>query len=167
MNTSRTLIALLLVPLILQGCSSTLLPVPLIGSRNNIAALEGEWHGSYSSTDTGRSGSILFVLTAEADTASGDVIMYPLEWEDCFYPESVNSTMSEEAPQQLKIDFVQVGGDRVAGRLAPYREPEEGCTLHTVFEGRLRGDTIEGTFTARGVEWVVVQTGHWRVTRKQ
>jgi len=35
-------------------------PVPLVGAARDVAALEGQWDGSYSSAATGRSGSISF-----------------------------------------------------------------------------------------------------------
>ena len=53
------------------------------------------------------------------------------------------------------------------GRLIPYRDPECDCLVITHFEGRLRGDTIEGTFTRRHVEGSEIQTGVWKVTRKR
>ena len=161
------LIIIFLALLMLNGCSVIRIPIPLIGARADIAALEGQWYGSYSSMDTGRSGSITFELTVDADTASGDVTMYPLGWEDWYGTEDTHGTLDEQAPQRLTIDFVQTWDGRVAGRLSPYRDPVSGCMLHTVFEGHIRGDTIEGTFEAHGVELALVQTGSWSVTRKR
>src|SRR5437773_10842284 len=55
-------------------------PVPLAGSPRDVAALAGQWEGSYSSAATGRSGSISFTLSAGTDSAFGDVIMIPRGW---------------------------------------------------------------------------------------
>ena len=46
-------------------------PVPVTGDTRT---LEGEWEGTYSSEQTGRSGSILFHLKAGTDSAWGDVL---------------------------------------------------------------------------------------------
>src|SRR6266705_2451044 len=50
---------------LLWGCGSApQAPVPLVGVAGDIAALTGQWEGSYASAATGRSGSISFSLTA-------------------------------------------------------------------------------------------------------
>jgi len=53
----------------------------------------------------------------------------------------------------------------VTGRLAPYADPETGVQLFTAFEGQLRGDVIEGTYTTRAARSRDNQTGQWKVTR--
>ena len=55
----------------------------------------------------------------------------------------------------LTINFVRVAQGRVTGRLAPYADPETGVQLFTAFEGQLRGDVIEGTYTTRAARTVV------------
>jgi len=52
-------------------------PVPVSGESDVLALLEGVWEGDYVSPATSRSGSIRFELQAGADTAFGDVWMYP------------------------------------------------------------------------------------------
>src|SRR5256886_5468755 len=54
--------------------------VPVGGTAGDMAALAGQWEGSYSSASTGRSGSISFTLSAGNDSAFGDVIMIPRGW---------------------------------------------------------------------------------------
>ena len=62
---------------LVSACAAHQPPVPLVGPASDIAALVGEWAGEYSSSETGRTGSISFVLAAHGDTAYGDVIMVP------------------------------------------------------------------------------------------
>src|SRR5687767_10857146 len=59
------------------ACSWKRTPVPVVSDSGSIAALVGNWAGEYSSDDTGRSGSIMFQLASEKDTAYGDVVMLP------------------------------------------------------------------------------------------
>ena len=61
------------VPFVMVACAPN--PVPVLGTRTDIAALTGEWVGTYTSGESGREGSIVFQLEAGADTAQGDVMM--------------------------------------------------------------------------------------------
>ena len=152
---------------LLTACSpAPQTPVPVTGTVGDLAALAGHWEGTYSSVETGRSGSISFTLTANRDSAFGDVVMIPRglgrplqAWN--------NSPAGAAAPRSavLTINFVRVAGGRVTGTLAPYADPETGVQLFTAFEGQLRGDVIEGTYTTRADRGLNSQTGQWKVTR--
>jgi hypothetical protein len=78
---------------------------------------------------------------------------------------SAASPIPPAAPQVLTISFVRVEEGKVSGRLAPYTDPRCGCTLFTVFEGRLSGNTLEGTYTSRHSATGEVEGGRWKVTR--
>lgn len=67
----------LIVLLAAAGCASNRAPVPVTGERAELAAMAGRWEGWYRSDETGRSGSIVFRLTAGGDSAAGDVVMTP------------------------------------------------------------------------------------------
>ena len=67
----------------------------------------------------------------------------------------------------LTINFVRVAEGRVTGTLAPYADPETGVQLFTAFDGLLRGDAIEGTYTTRAGRSIDSQTGEWKVTRRK
>ncbi|SRR6266508_4492829 len=145
-------------------------PVPMVGAATDVAALAGRWEGAYSSAATGRSGSISFTLTASGDSAFGDVVMVPRgfgrplqAWNTSAAPAGAAAPRSAV----LTINFVRVAEGRVTGTLAPYRDPETGVPLFTAFEGRLRGDVIEGTYTTRAARGVDSQTGEWNVTRRK
>ncbi len=145
-------------------------PVPLAGTPRDVAALAGQWEGSYSSAATGRSGSISFTLSAGTDSAFGDVIMIPRGWGRPLQAWNGQAPAGAEAQPRaavLTINFVRVAGGRVTGRLAPYADPESGTPLATTFEGQLAGDTIEGTYTTRGGGSGAAQTGQWKVTRRK
>ncbi|OLC03549.1 MAG: hypothetical protein AUH45_05210 [Gemmatimonadetes bacterium 13_1_40CM_69_22] len=136
-----------------------------------MAALAGQWEGSYSSAATGRSGSISFTLSANGDSAVGDVIMIPRGWGrplqalDRLGP--TGAAVAQPRSAVLTINFVRVAGGRVTGTLAPYADPETGASLSTTFEGRLDGNTIAGTYTTRGAGSPDPQTGQWKVTRRK
>lgn len=142
---------------ILAGCAAPGSPVPV---RGETAHLDGRWVGQYHSDLSGRSGSIVFTLAAGQDTARGDVIMIPASRGNV-------ATAPGEGwrSEVLTIEFVEIRNGEVSGRLDPYRDPECGCLVTTVFTGRLRGEVLEGTFRTyhRADEHVV--EGRWRVER--
>lgn len=151
------------------GCSSTPEPVPVVGAPADLGLLAGEWGGEYRGETTGRSGSIVFKLSAGADTAFGDVVMIPRERNPKHLPTQDPSAglPIPRGPEVLSIAFVRAEDGGVSGRLIPYRDPACDCVVDTRFEGGIRGDTIEGTFTSHPVEGGRTQTGTWKVTRKK
>ena len=149
----------------LGACSTRQTPVPMSGSAADLAQLAGEWSGEYSSTETGRSGSIVFKLNAGTDSAYGDVVMSPAGMR-------VQTQSPDPGPppqasaQAIAISFARIAGGRVSGRLAPYTDPDCQCPVMTVFEGRLNGDVLAGTYTSRRQGATTEQRGEWRVTRR-
>ncbi len=154
---------------ILGACASTPAPVPVEGPASDLTPLVGEWVGEYSSAATGRSGSISFTLTARGDTAYGDVVMIPVGWGRQLrpWPEGDPGGPPRVQPQVLTISFVHVEGDRVSGMLAPYADPETGTRLVTRFDGRVRADTVAGSFTTWVERTSGTQMGGWRVVRRR
>jgi hypothetical protein len=140
----------------------------MVGQEADVSQLTGQWLGEYSSVESGRSGSISFKLIAGSDTATGDVIMSPR-----FNARPQAGQVQPTGPampatiQALTINFVRVTGGQVSGSLAPYPDPTCGCTLHTTFIGRLRGDTLAGTYTSLHEQSREVQRGQWQVVRQQ
>lgn len=152
----------------LAACQGPQPPVPVLG---DVALLTGRWEGEYGSRESGRTGSILFTLEAGSDTARGDVLMVPREWElppqprpgD---PEAMSGRYDRPA-QSLPIAFVHAMDGTVEGRLAPYRDPDCGCMLTTVFTGRLVDpNTFEGRFVSIHRETGHEARGWWRVRRR-
>ena len=154
--------------LVFAGCAANQPPVPLVGRSADVAALAGEWVGDYSSTESGRSGSISFTLRAAADSAFGDVIMIPAGWGRPLAPfrgEAAAGAAQRPTSEVLSINFVRVEQGRVNGTLAPYADPQTGARLLTTFAGELSGNTITGTYTTRLASGET-QTGRWTVQRK-
>ena len=152
----------------LSACAAHQPAVPVVGPVSDIAALVGEWSGEYSSGETGRSGSISFVLDARGDTAYGDVIMIPRGFNQPLSASPNEAPTAAERPraETLTISFVRVSGNEVSGVLAPYRDPECGCTLATRFVGWLRGDTIAGAYFSHHQRSEAEAQGRWKVVRK-
>ena len=151
----------------LIACGGSQAPVPMVGQDADISQLAGEWFGEYSSAESGRSGSISFKLIAGSDSASGDVVMSPR-----FNARPPTGQVQPTGPampgtiQALTINFVRVAGGQVSGSLVPYTDPTCGCTLHTTFVGRLRADTLAGTYTSLHEPSRDVQRGQWQVVRQ-
>ena len=138
-------------------------PVPVMGET---ASLEGEWEGTYSSQQTGRTGSILFRLKAGTDSAYGDVVMIPAQVEEVRAPNlSQMPAPRGKQPRLLRISFVRCEVGKVAGRLDAYEDPDTGERLLTAFEGRLRGNEFRGTFTTLYQESGRLLAGEWSVKR--
>lgn len=138
-------------------------PVPVAGE---ISALEGSWAGSYSSAETGRSGSITFEVMAGTDSAFGDVVMTPVA------PQEIGGADAPQiagprvpVAQALRILFVRAEGQRISGRLDVYQDPRTGERLFTTFEGRLYRNEFKGTYTTRTEATGRLTTGEWSVKR--
>ena len=164
----RRIVGLLSFSLFWTGCAATTppAPVPVSGAPADVSLLAGEWEGEYHGDSRGRSGVITFRLAAGADTASGDVIMFANEGRTTVGSGDTRNTGPTAFPQGLTIRFVRAAQGQVNGALDPYRDPECNCTVTTTFEGRLRGDVIEGRYvTARSGADAL--HGTWKVTRKK
>ncbi len=149
------------------ACSSAPPPVPVVAEAADLAQLAGEWSGAYDSPASGRRGTIVFRLEAGADTAYGDVTMIPRGWTRPLGPAEDPAAAAREAPipETLRIRFVRVEGGVVTGTLEPYRDPDCGCPVYTIFTGRVKEDVIEGSFTAHPGHGPPYQ-GSWRARRR-
>lgn len=166
MSTRRTLC--LVAPLFaLAACHYQSVPVPIQGEPSALAALAGNWVGTYDGDQTGRSGNITFRISEHGDSAYGDVLMVP---GGGIAPRPVDVPAEHlrhaSSPQMLAISFVSLAGNRVRGTLEPYIAPDCQCRVVTAFTGIVSHDTVSGTFVTRG-DGGLEQTGRWRVTRKQ
>jgi hypothetical protein len=154
--------------LLLAACAARQTPVPVVGTARDVATLAGEWVGDYSSSESGRSGSITFTLRAAGDSAFGDVVMIPVGWGRPLVPWRGQNTPDAAARPQsevLTINFVRVEQGLVSGTLLPYADPQTGERLVTTFGGELKGSTITGTYTTH-LPSGQTQTGRWTVQRK-
>jgi hypothetical protein len=151
-------------------------PVPVQGTHEEISAIAGEWSGQYWSKETGRHGVIRFAMPEHADTGHGEV-------EITFSP-ALTLTLEAAAADPIKDDLgdeesaakpctvlnirvVRVEHDRVRGTMVPYWDPDCDCRTRTVFEGKVSGNRIAGTFTSqRESSDRRLITGRWHVDRK-
>jgi hypothetical protein len=170
MKSLKTLL-LLGVALVATACAWRRTPVRVVSENGSTAALVGEWSGEYRSDENGRSGSIVFQLASERDTAYGDVVMVP-RMRVVQAPSVTRAEIPGERvavlSEPLRIRFVRIADDKVSGRLAPYTDPDYNCSVTTVFEGKFTNDnTIEGTYITHGSELPDRgMSGKWKVTRK-
>jgi hypothetical protein len=164
MRSARTILPLGAAALA-AACATTPASVPLRGEAAELSSLEGEWRGEYSSGATGRSGIIVFQLTAGEETAKGEVWMTPKRNRP--EPGSYVDPLGMDDSQILTIRFVAVEDGFVTGSIDPYTDPETGGVLLTIFRGRLEGDVIEGSFVTEVEASGDQATGHWKVQRKK
>ena len=163
-----TRLAVLAGAVLLAGCHFKPTPVPIIGERTSIAAMAGTWSGVYHGTESGRTGSILFTIRVNADSAFGDVVMEtppgvsPIQTTD----DPAAHRMHASASRALAIKFVEIAGGSVEGALEPYIAPDCDCVVTTTFTGVVRADTVRGTFVTRG-RLMNPQTGVWSVMRSK
>ena len=143
--------------------------VPLQAAATDIAALAGRWEGQYLGRESGRSGTIVFMIQAGKDTAFGDVLMgsEPGNWGPITAADAASGEHARHssAPELLRVSLVRVHGGLVEGALEPYIAPDCRCTVTTTFRGALSGDVIKGNFVTTG-QYGLRQTGSWQVTRQ-
>jgi hypothetical protein len=172
MPMTRSVTSLLFAGLLLMGAAAcaTAPPIPVKASRADIESLAGEWDGTYSSRDTGRSGSIWFKLIAGEDHAHGDVLMIPVGRLEPYYrhPPDGRWPVGEGpgATRVLTIRIAQLSVSLLDGRLDPYWDPDCHCEAVTVFRGRLSGDTLQGTFNTR-LDFGRQASGRWVAHRRR
>jgi hypothetical protein len=155
-----------LVIMTITGCRYHPASIPVSGDVASIAHLTGTWVGEYTGRESGRSGSITFIMEAAGDSAFGDVLMIPQQAGDMLRAVDVDAghVQHVRSPQALRIDFVQVAGAEVRGVLEPYIAPDCHCQVTTTFTGIVDDKAIEGTFVTRGPGGLE-QHGRWRVVR--
>jgi len=146
------------------ACAFRGAPVPVTGDARLLA---GDWEGSYVSRETGRSGSIVFHLVAGADSAHGDVLMIPAQPVDLRLPTAPEvEQLYGRQTRVLTISFVRCTAAEVSGRLDPYEDPETGERVTTTFEGRLKGNTLTGSFVTL-YQGGARAAGTWSVRRRE
>lgn len=135
--------------------------VPVGGA--DTSALVGKWVGDYSSSETGRSGSIVLEFKSGGKVARGDILMQPKGY-SASAPQGADPLKT--MPQVLQISFVNVEGGAVKGTIDPYTDPACDCLVDTTFVGKITADTIEGTFSTTPSGRGAPTAGRWKVTRQ-
>jgi hypothetical protein len=127
----------------------------------------GDGRGEYHSAATGRRGTIVFEFD-RGDVAHGDVLMMPEGASEPVQPSHADSAAETlRKLQVLRIRLVEVSEGALTGVLDPYVDPNCQCEVGTSFNGMIRGNLIEGTFTSRAVAGGTPEvTGQWSVKRQ-
>jgi hypothetical protein len=142
----------------------------MYGSPTALERLAGQWTGEYIGDPSHRrNGSIAFTLKAGTHAAQGDVMMIPdgaLPYYRYFPDDSTGPRPTRIAQDQfLSIQFVEVEGGSVRGRLDLYWDPERNSAATSEFVGRIGDDVIEGTFTTTYRSGNPTTGGLWKVRR--
>jgi hypothetical protein len=125
-------------------------PVPVQGAREAVQTLSGDWTGRYWSQETGRHGIIRFALPEQADTGYGEVeITFSPSLHLLRATADTDEIAQPKPSTTIDIRVVRVENDRVQGTIAPYWDPDCDCRARTVFEGKLSGNRITGSFSTR------------------
>jgi hypothetical protein len=148
-----------------SACRYQPTPVVLQGAPADIAALQGEWSGEYTSMDSRRSGSITLTIRAGKDTAYGDVVMTSGGQGVVAADDPREHLRHAPSAEVLRIAFVRVTGGMIAGELEPYVAPDCRCVVRTVFQGTWSGNTVSGDYFTRG-EGGLRQQGTWSASRR-
>lgn len=153
--------------LAIAGCAARQPEIELTSSDFDLNPLVGEWRGDYSSTETGRNGTIAFTLRAAELAASGNVVMLPRADSSFGANHAPVDPSIPNTREVLTIHFVRKEGSNVVGTLDPYRDPECACQVTTTFQGAFRDrSTIEGIYTTTpAIAGGRVTSGKWKVTR--
>lgn len=160
MKLRTFLIAWLAVAVTTSACAAGV-AIPVRGNPRWVAALAGEWNGTYIRDDRQREGAIWFLLKDGEDHAYGDVRMTPRNRAP-YYP---NPALARgEMLGLLGIRFVSVAEVGLEGALDPYWDPECRCIATTTFRGRLSGNRLSGTYLTR-LDDGTWATGRWQAQR--
>jgi hypothetical protein len=177
MSRFQTVFQALAVTMLAASCrlAPPASPVPVEGSPDQLSKVSGEWSGRYWSKATGRHGTIRFTLPEQADTGFGEVdITFSPALRAAQDASAADRTSCDPGAEldphpctSIALEVVRVEQNRVRGTLVPYWDPDCNCRAHTVFEGRISGDSIAGSFnTTRESTDRRILTGQWRVSRE-
>ena len=134
------------------ACSSSpQSPSPQIGlggEKQSLKSLDGRWEGTYTNPAVGRAGTIVFEVFSGGKEAHGDILMVPPGAKEPLHPSRPPSAAEtlQTMPRVLEITFVEATGDELVGNVGSFEDPQCHCEARAVFQGRIRGDVMDGTF---------------------
>lgn len=155
-----------------SGCALTHSLVSVLAEPGT-PDLGGVWEGTYESRETGRLGDVYLALSANADSALGEVVMVPRGTTVTVRTPDTRPGAPRwrwegvARPQVLTIRFVHLTGREVVGELDPYRDPDCGCLVRTTFRGEIEGDAVFGTFTTEAEQAYHDAEGTWQAQRQR
>jgi len=143
-SVASVVLALSLLAPAMIGCGGRQTQFEMKGRDADLVQVAGEWNGTYTGIDSGRSGEIRLDLQLGRHTGDGSVKMGATE---------------------LPFAYVAVQGDEVTGELKPYLDPQCKCEVETTFVGSRMGDAMIGSFTTKVIGQDVEQHGEWSAKR--
>ena len=157
----------MLLSLVLGGCTwrSQSSGVQVQGRSRDLHRIAGTWSGEFRS-EAGRVGTIFFDLNTASDTAYGsatfDRVVPTQACTDITRPQDIAEI---RVPVVLQFGALTTSEGSIGGWFRPYRDPDLSCWMDTWFEGKLRGDTLSGSFFARRTDIDTVRMGTWWAAR--
>jgi hypothetical protein len=123
--------AILLCTSLLFSCTST--PpadrrnVAVIGDPAATGNLTGKWRGTFSTDDHAHDGSIEFEFAGGSKEGSGRIVL-------------------AQPSVELKMLWVRVSGNGIAGAIQPYHDPSCSCSVYSTFSGEFDAEGLHGEF---------------------
>lgn len=160
--------SILVLPLLaaLSACASVQTQVTVEGSADDRARLAGHWEGEFESGDSPRNGIMDFDLAADSDVADAVVVLTPHEPPP---PPEGEDRIERRGPRPgplvLEFTWIRIRGDELQAELRPYDDPFGGGEVVMSLRGEIRGDVIEGTWSAVRNGPAPRATGRWTLRR--
>lgn len=154
MTNARVVLACMVL---LAGCASA----PRAPQTTSDPLL-GAWRGEFRSATPGHSG----ILHLNVNTyTGGETLMIAEEWTQrgSRYFEPTPATVQQ--PELIGTTVERSGANDIRLVLHRYRDIQCNCEVTVVFEGTVKWDQMEGTFTATAASGHVMFDGNWQAQR--
>src|SRR3954463_14572126 len=96
------------------ACARSTPAIELASSDFDLQPLVGQWRGSSTSSQTGRTGTIAFTLRAGESAASGGVVIFPKP-DSLLTPEERETMQNVSDRTVVKIHFIRKEGGTISG----------------------------------------------------
>lgn len=128
--------------------------VPVKAEQSEKFDIAGAWEGVFEGVEDGQKGRMEFRLETGHHTGQSAIKVYDAE-------------RKGEAVRTLKLESIEIENGRFVGQVAPYKSERCDCTIRTEFRGLVKGDVIDGSFTAvlEGTDGSKTRTGRWALYR--
>lgn len=131
----------------------------------DLAAMNGNWVGEYTNSETGRSGSIAMSLRSWSDSAAGDLVLVPNGSSPLLAVDVAGHVARGVSAEVLRLSFKPVAGGMVEATVEPYFSSDCTCAVTMVLQATPEKNLIAGEFvlsSTRGLR----QQGKWSVSRQ-
>lgn len=159
--------SILVLPLLvaLSACATVQTQVAVEGSPDDRTRLVGHWEGDFQSGDSPRGGIMDLDLAADSEVADAVVVLTPHDPPPPEGGDRVERRGPRPGPLVLEFTWIRVRGDQVLAELRPYDDPFGEGEVVMSLRGTIRGDVIEGTWSAARRGPAPPATGRWTLRR--